>query len=183
MFAKSIRSSLMKEKLKKIKMLLLDVDGVLTDGRVIMQSNDQEIIEFSIYDGVGIVLLKKAGFKVGIISGRNSQIIHKRGEHLGIDEVHTNKFHKIDTYKEILKKYKFQDEEICYIGDELLDLPILERVGFSAAPKNAISDVKEKVDYVTEKEGGHGAVREVIELILKETGQKEALLKKVLKYS
>ncbi|MBI2026703.1 MAG: HAD hydrolase family protein [Deltaproteobacteria bacterium] len=171
-----------KEKLKKIRMILLDVDGVLTDGRVIQGIDGLEIMEFHVHDGVGIILAKKAGYLVGIISGRDSKIIHDRGVHLGVDDIYINTFHKIDAYKQILKKHNLKDENICFIGDELLDLPLLERVGFAAAPSDAIEDVKEKVHYVTLAKGGHGAVREIVELLLKVSNKKEKILKEVLRY-
>ncbi len=170
----------MKKNLKKIKLILLDVDGVLTDGRIIKGSNGFEILEFHVHDGVGIVLAKKAGYLVGIISGRDSEIIHERGAYLGVDEIYTNVFYKIEPYKKILEKYNLTDDEVCYMGDELLDLPLLERVGFSVAVSNAISDVKKNVDYVTKAPGGQGAVREVIDLILDKTGKKKKLIETIL---
>ena len=170
------------KRLKKIKMLLLDVDGVLTDGRVIQGIDGFEIMEFHVHDGVGIILAKRAGYLVGIISGRDSKIIHDRGVHLGVDDIYINTFHKIDAYKEILKKHHLKDENICFVGDELLDLPLLEKVGFAVSPSDAIEDVKEKVHYVTLAQGGHGAVREVVELLLKATKKKEKILKEVLRY-
>jgi len=175
-----IECYVMKNNLKKIKLILLDVDGVLTDGRIIKGSNGFEILEFHVHDGVGIVLAKKAGYLIGIISGRDSEIIHERGAYLGIDEIHTNVFYKTEPYEKILKKYNLTDQEVCYVGDELLDLPILERVGFSVAPSNAIKDIKQSVDYITKAPGGNGAVREVIDLILEKTGKKKDLIKKIL---
>ncbi len=173
----------MKAKLGQIKLILLDVDGVLTDGRIIKGSNGFEVMEFHVHDGVGIQLAKEAGYIIGIISGRDSPIIHDRGKYLGIHEIYTNAFHKLKPYLEILRKHGLRDEEVCYMGDELLDLPLLERVGFSVAVSDAISDVKSKVHYVTKARGGHGAVREVIDLILNKTGKKKPLLKKILRYT
>ena len=171
---------MIKKNLKKIKLILLDVDGVLTDGRIIKGSHGLEILEFHVHDGVGIILAKKAGYLVGIISGRDSKIIHERGSYLGVNEIYTNVFYKVAPYEKILKKYHLKDENVCYVGDEILDVPLLERVGFSVAPSNAIKDIKKSVDYVTKAPGGNGAVREVIDLILDKTGKKKKLIKDIL---
>lgn len=154
------------EKAKKIRFLLLDVDGVMTDGKIYYDSEGREVKAFNIYDGHGIYLAQKAGIKVGIITGRKSKIVEKRAKELRIDEVHQKVIEKGKVYDDIRKRYRLKDEEVAYIGDDLIDLSVLERVGLSAAPANSVDDVKDIVDLVTEKEGGSGAVRELIDLLL-----------------
>jgi 3-deoxy-D-manno-octulosonate 8-phosphate phosphatase (KDO 8-P phosphatase) len=154
------------EKAKKIKFLLLDVDGVMTDGKIYYDSEGREVKAFNIYDGHGIYLAQKAGIKVGIITGRESKIVEVRAKELKIDEVHQKVIEKDKVYDDIRKRYRLKEEEVAYIGDDLIDLSVLERVGLSAAPANSVDDVKDIVDLVTEKEGGSGAVRELIDLLL-----------------
>ncbi len=155
-----------KSRLHKIKLLLLDVDGVMTDGGIYLSNSGEEMKKFNIQDGYGITKLQRAGIKVGIITGRISKIVTKRAEELGITEVHQNLENKLETYEHIKAKWKLSDEEVAYIGDDEFDLPVLERVGFSAAPINAVPRVKKLVHFISTRSGGNGAVREVIDLIL-----------------
>lgn len=157
----------MKEKLLKIKMLLLDVDGVLTGGEIIYSSSGEELKKFDIQDGMGITLARMAGLKTGIITGRTSDMVKRRAEELQFDVVSQGNFNKLKPYEEIRESYGLNDDEIAYVGDDLLDLPILKRVGFSVAVANARDEVKAQCDYITTAEGGNGAVREVIDKILK----------------
>jgi len=157
----------MKEKLLKIKMLLLDVDGVLTGGEIIYSSSGEELKKFDIQDGMGITLARMAGLKTGIITGRTSEMVKRRAEELQFDVVSQGNFNKLKPYEEIRESYGLNDDEIAYVGDDLLDLPILKRVGFSVAVANARDEVKAQCDYITTAEGGNGAVREVIDKILK----------------
>ncbi|MBI3018422.1 MAG: HAD hydrolase family protein [Deltaproteobacteria bacterium] len=170
----------MKNKLKKIKMIVLDVDGVLTDAGLMIGHDGFEYMKFNIQDGAGIVLARKLGYQFALITGRNTQIITRRAEMLGIEDVYQNKLYKMDSYEDLLKKYKLKDEEVCYVGDDILDLPILMRVGFSAVPSDAVPDVKKYVDYVAKRKGGEGAVREVIDLILEGAGVKKKLIQDVI---
>jgi len=158
---------ILQEKARKIKFLLLDVDGVLTDGKIIIDSRGIEYKAFHIHDGHGIYLLKKAGIETGIISGRSSPAVEYRARELNIHEVYQNARDKISVYEKIQKKYNLQDEEVAFMGDDLIDIPLLKRVGFSATVADAIKEVKDVVDFVTRKRGGEGAVREVIDFILK----------------
>jgi 3-deoxy-D-manno-octulosonate 8-phosphate phosphatase (KDO 8-P phosphatase) len=155
------------EKAKKVKMILLDVDGVLTDGSIIYSSNCGEIKVFNAQDGYGIVRAIDLGLKVGIITGRESEIIKRRANELGISDLIQNAIDKVKPFEELSKKYGFDKEEFCYVGDDILDIPLLKIVGFSAAPSNARSEVKRIVDYVASSSGGNGAVREIIDFILK----------------
>ncbi len=155
------------EKAKKVKMILLDVDGVLTDGSIIYSSNCGEIKVFNAQDGYGIVRAIELGLKVGIITGRESEIIKRRANELRISDLIQNAIDKVKPFEELSKKYGFDKEEFCYVGDDILDIPLLKIVGFSAAPSNARSEVKRIVDYVASSSGGNGAVREIIDFILK----------------
>ncbi len=157
----------LKSKLKKIKMILLDVDGVLTDGKIIMSSDGVEYKNFHAHDGYGILKAKRAGIIVGIVSGRTSEVVNKRADKLGIDIVFQGNEDKLSVFQEIKSKYNISEEETAFIGDDEFDIPLLKSVGFSAAPANAIGTVKEAVDYVTKVDGGNGVAREVIDLILK----------------
>ncbi|HBQ20893.1 MAG: hypothetical protein A2Z91_08570 [Deltaproteobacteria bacterium GWA2_38_16] len=171
----------MNQKLKKIKMIILDVDGVLTDAGLMIGYNGFEYMKFNVQDGAGIVLAQKIGYRFAMITGRNTAIISRRAKMLHIKDVYQNKLYKMDSYKKILKKYKLKDEHICYIGDDILDLPILMRVGFSAAPQDAVPDVKKRVDYVAKRLGGCGAVREIIDIILDGAGVKDQFVKDIMK--
>jgi len=161
------RKQSIKSRLHKIKLLLLDVDGVMTDGGIYLSNSGDEFKKFNIQDGYGITKLRRAGFKIGIITGRVSNIVTKRAEELDITEVHQNLENKLETYEHIKAKWKLSDEEVAYIGDDEFDLPVLERVGFSASPSDAVPSVKKRVHFVCTRSGGNGAVREVIDLILK----------------
>ncbi len=170
----------MREKLQKICMILFDVDGVLCSGDISYLDNGAEIKTFDVQDGMGITLARLAGLKTGIITGRESSAIKRRARELKIDYLAQGSFHKIDPYLKILTKSQFKDEQVCYIGDDVLDLPILERVGFSVAVANARDEVKAISDYVTVAPGGRGAVREVIDLILKRQRKFDVLIESLM---
>ncbi|MFQ5543781.1 MAG: KdsC family phosphatase [Nitrospiria bacterium] len=158
------------EKARNVRYLLLDVDGVMTNGFLFFDEEGREIKAFSIYDGLGITLLHKYHVGVGIISGRTSVNVIKRAKDLKIRDLYQGIGDKIVAYEEILNKYQLVDEDIAFIGDDLIDLPVLRRVGFSVAVANAVDRVKKEVDWVTKRSGGEGAVREVIDLILSSQG-------------
>ena len=149
-----------------IKLLLLDVDGVMTDSGVYFAENGDEFKKFNIQDGYGIVKLQRSGVTVGIITGRASKLVQRRANELGIQEVYQNLDNKLDAYLQICQKLNVRDGEVAYMGDDEPDLPVIERVAFSAAPADAVHHVKKKVDYVCKRKGGEGAVREVADLIL-----------------
>lgn len=160
----------MKECLKNIKLLLLDVDGVLTDGRITYNSDGTETKAFDVKDGHGLKMLQRAGIKVGIITGRKSSVVEHRAQELGINILYQGALDKLVPFQEILEKHSVKEDEIAYVGDDIVDLPILQRVGFSATVADAIPEVKERVDYIAERAGGKAAVREICDLILKEAG-------------
>lgn len=153
-------------RLRRIKLLLLDVDGVLTDGGVYYSNSGEELKKFNIQDGYGIVKLQRTGVRVGIITGRVSKIVERRAAELGITEVHQNLDDKAKAFDEILRRLGVTEADVAYIGDDEPDLPVLRRAGFSAAPKDAVASVARSVQYVCRRTGGHGAVREVIDLII-----------------
>ena len=161
----------MQDRLKKIKLLILDVDGVLTDGGIIIDSNGVETKRFDVQDGFGLVFWRKCGLRSAIISARQSKVVAHRAQDLQIDKVFVGVYPKLSAYEALTKEWNIKDEEVCFIGDDVADLGILKRVGFSAAVKNAVMEVKSIVHYVSEKKGGEGAVREIIELILKAQGR------------
>ena len=163
------------ERAKKIKLLILDVDGVLTDGRIVYDNYGQELKFFSVLDGFGLNLWHRAGFKTIIITAKKSKIVIKRAKEMKISKVYQNAFNKLDTYKKILKKFGVKNEEICYIGDDLIDLPILGRVGLAISVPNAVEEVINRAHYITKRYGGKGAVREAIDFILKSKGKWEAV--------
>ncbi|MBL7155746.1 MAG: HAD hydrolase family protein [Candidatus Omnitrophica bacterium] len=164
------------ERAKKIRLLLLDVDGVLTDGRIIIGSYGDEIKNFDVNDGLGIFLIKKGGLRSAIITAKNSRAVKIRARHLKIDKVYENHY-KIKSLNDIKKRFKVKEEEICFVGDDLIDLSILKRVGLACAVPNACKEVKDAAHYVTRLPGGKGAVREICELILKAQGKWDELVK------
>lgn len=157
----------------------MDVDGVLTDGKIIFTSNGDEVKEFNILDGMGITLARMAGLMTGIITGRESKMVQRRAEELKYDVISQGSFKKLPRYEEIKKQFNLSDEQVCYMGDDFPDLPVLKKVGFSVAVSNARDELKEIADYTTAVSGGEGAVREVIEKILKAQGKFDKLIKEI----
>lgn len=160
----------MNEKLRNIRMLLLDVDGVMTDGGIIYDGNGLETKVFNVKDGHGIKMLQRYGVEVGIISGRTSVVVDFRARELGIDLVYQGALKKLVCYDDVKLKTGLEDSQIAYIGDDIIDVPVMRRVGFAASPADALSEVRAAAHYVTSCGGGKGAVREVCDLILKGRG-------------
>lgn len=160
----------MNVKSANIKLLLLDVDGILTDGRIIYGSGNQEFKAFDVKDGHGLKLLQRAGIAVGIITGRESDVVARRAKELEIEYLYQGAKDKLIPYREILQRSGLHDEQIAYAGDDLIDLPILKRVGFSVTVADALDEVKARVDHVTTRPGGRGAVRELCDLLLRSGG-------------
>src|SRR3989338_6526259 len=177
--AKKISPNLIK-KIKSVKLLALDVDGVMTDGRIIYDDEGKETKMFDVKDGHGIKLLMRAGIDVAIITARESNVVLHRAKNLGIELVYQKAMDKILALEDILKKKRLTPKQAAYIGDELVDIPLLRKVGFAAAVKDAVDDVKKYVDYVTVKNGGYGAAREVCELILNTQGRWAEVMEKSL---
>ena len=164
---KTVKKTSLRSKAKKIKLLLLDVDGVMTDGTILLDSQGNETKAFHVRDGLGIKLAQKAGITIGIITGRSSEAVNARARELDIREVHQGAREKIAVYDLLVSKYGLRDDEVAYLGDDIVDVPIFKRVGLAAAVADADLSVKPHVDLITRTEGGRGAVRELINLILK----------------
>ena len=158
------------DKIKKIKMLIFDIDGVMTDGRIIFSSDGTEIKFFDVRDGFGIRLAQRAGLKVALVSGRSCEANIQRAQELGIEDIYQDAHDKIVVYEELIKKHELQDEDVSYVGDDLIDLPVMRRVGLALAVAGAEADVTAQADYVTRAFPGRGAVREVVELVMKTQG-------------
>lgn len=156
----------MKDKARKVKFLVMDVDGVLTDSGMYYSERGDELKKFNTRDGMGIEMWHKAGFKTAIITRERTDIVERRAAKLKITEVYQGMENKLRALEKLISEYNLNYEEIAYVGDDINDIPVLEKVGFSAAPRDAIEKVKKIVDYVTEKKGGEGVVREVIDFIL-----------------
>ena len=167
---------------KKIRVLLTDVDGVMTDGRVWLLSepdgSTKELKGFDAHDGVGMMLLKLAGLHTGIITGRTSSAVARRAAEGGVEFVYQGVPYKMPVYEEILRKSGAKEFEVAYIGDDLPDIPLMKRVGLSVAVANAEPEVKRAAHYVTARPGGDGAIREVVELLLKAQGRWEEMIDK-----
>jgi 3-deoxy-D-manno-octulosonate 8-phosphate phosphatase (KDO 8-P phosphatase) len=161
--------------LAKIKLLLLDVDGVMTDGRITYDNDGGETKSFDVKDGHGLKLVQRAGIRVGIITGRQSSIVARRAAELGIELVYQGVKDKSLPFREILEKLALLPEEVAYVGDDVVDLPIMRQVGFAATVADAVDDVKPYAHMVTKRCGGRGAVREVCDFLLKESGRWSAV--------
>lgn len=167
-------SQTVRAKAKRIKLLLLDVDGVLTDGRIILDNQGNELKAFHVRDGHGIKLAQRAGIIVGIITGRRSEVVNVRARELGIQEVHQGAHDKIAVYEAVVAKYGLDDRAVAFVGDDVVDAGIFRRVGLAVAVADAEPAVLPLVDLRTRTAGGRGAVREVINLLLTSQGKRPA---------
>ncbi len=163
--------ALVRRKARKIKLLLLDVDGVLTDGRIIIDDRGVESKEFHVRDGQGIALLMRAGIEVGFITGRSSNAVRHRARDLGVTLVYQSVTDKLASYTKIKRQRRLTDDQISYVGDDLIDQPVLSQVGLAIAVADGWPELRAVVDYTTKAWGGKGAVREVAELLLKAQGK------------
>ena len=170
----------MDKKLENIKLLVLDVDGVLTDGSIVINSDNTETKKFDSLDGHGIRMWQRAGLEVAIISGRFSPPTQLRADQLEIKHVFQDCYYKLPRLKELVESLGLTAEQVAYVGDDLPDLPAIRYAGFGVAVSNAVAEVKEYADYVTKASGGNGAVREVVEYILKRTGRWDDLMQRYL---
>jgi 3-deoxy-D-manno-octulosonate 8-phosphate phosphatase (KDO 8-P phosphatase) len=159
-----------KHQLQKIKLIISDVDGVLTDGTVLKGGGNMELKRFCVQDGTAVAMVKAAGFDLAFISGRYSEATEIRMKELKISDVYNGTLNKLVPYRELKKKYQLKDDEIAYIGDDLIDIPVMKKVGLPVAVQNAYPDVKEKAVFVTKTRGGEGAFREFIDWMLMELG-------------
>lgn len=159
------------EKAKKIKALILDIDGVMTDGRIIYSIYGEELKFFDVTDGFGISLLRRGGIKSFIITAKKSKIVKHRARDMKVAKAYQGFIDKLIPYEHLLRTFKVTPEEVCFVGDDLIDLPVLKRVGLAVAVPNAAEEVKREAHYITESRGGRGAVREICDLILKSQGK------------
>ena len=154
------------DRVRTVRMLVMDVDGVLTDGKVLYTDSFEGLL-FNVHDGAGIKYLHRCGLRTAMISGRETEAVERRAATLGVEHVIQGATVKMTAYEEVRRRTDLSDEQIAYVGDDLTDLPVLRRAGLAIAVANAVQEVVEAADVVTDKRGGDGAVREVAEFILK----------------
>ena len=157
----------LQEKIKQVRLLILDVDGVLTDGRIIVDDAGRGTKQFNVRDGHGLKMLMRYEVEVVLLTGRTSEVVTHRAQDLGINEVYQGAWNKLEVFEEIIRKKNILPAEMAFVGDDVVDVPVLRRVGFSATVADASADLKDVVDYITNLKGGRGAVREICEIILK----------------
>ncbi len=165
---------------RKVKLLLLDVDGVLTDGSIVYTPGGGESKKFNTQDGFGLRILQDSGIEVGLITARTSEAVSRRAVDLKLAHVFQGSINKEEAYREILEKTGLDPQETAYMGDDWLDLSLLSMVGFAISPANGVFEVRQRAHYVTSRAGGNGAVREACELLLESTNKLGASLKKYL---
>lgn len=168
------------DKIMAVKLVVFDVDGVLTDGRIIFSNSGEETKLFDVKDGHGIKILMRMGIDVAIITARESEVVRRRARDLGINHVFQGIKDKKKSLEELVKASGITPGEMAYMGDDIIDLPVLKRVVFSAAVADAVTEVIERVDYVAQRPGGRGAARELAELILKVQGKWDEVMKPYL---
>jgi 3-deoxy-D-manno-octulosonate 8-phosphate phosphatase (KDO 8-P phosphatase) len=165
----------LEERLARVDLLLLDVDGVLTDGRVVLDDNGVESKAFDVRDGHGLKLLQRAGVGVGLVTGRRSRVVELRAAELGIDEVHQGVKDKLRVVRQILTRREVAPGQVAYVGDDVVDLPVMLQVGVAVTVADAPNYMRERAHWVTAADGGRGAVREVCEALLRARGCWEKL--------
>jgi len=165
--------------LNKVKMVISDVDGVWTDGSIYKGNDGIELKRFSVNDGAGVAILRSAELKLALISGRYSEATAERAKELKIDDLYNGTLNKIPPYEELKSKYNLQDNEIAYIGDDIIDIPVMDLVGVPIATDNASKECKSAAVYITQKSGGYGAFREAVEWILLKQNRLESVLLKL----
>ena len=178
--SQEFRSLCLSRLARGLQLLLLDVDGVLTDGGIILYGQDGEAKRFDVQDGMGINLARAAGVKVGIITARNSEVVQRRGIELHLDEVIQGVSNKAEALQQLLLKYNFVASQVAYIGDDIQDIPIMRQVGLPIAVQNARPLVKQCSRYVTSTCGGNGAVREAVEWLLELRGDHQAVYESII---
>ena len=158
------------ERASRVRLLVLDVDGVLTDGRIVYADYGDELKFFNVQDGAGLVFWNRLGLLSAIITARSSRLVRRRAKELRVDMLIQKALLKLPAYERILRKLRVTDEQVCAVGDDLMELPILRRAGLAVAVPNAVEEVRHACHYVTRCSGGQGAVREVVDLIIKAKG-------------
>ena len=168
------------ERASGIRLMALDVDGVMTDGKIYFDSAGNELKAFNTRDGLGMKALQRCGIRLAIITGRNSPMVAQRAAQLDIDFVFQGRTDKLEAYMQLLDKSGLEEHQICYAGDDWIDLPILQRCGLAITVPSADPEVKDRVHWVTTRAGGEGAVREMCDLILTAQGHHQRLLQEIL---
>ena len=168
------------QKAKKVKLLILDVDGVLTDGKLFFDDQGREYKSFHARDGHGIKLLRQTGVEVAVISGRKSNSVELRMKNLGIEYLYQGQEDKVAAFSDVIQSLSINAEQTAYVGDDLIDLPVMSRVGLSVAVNDANFAVREYADWCTDLSGGYGAVREVCDFIMQAQGNLEPVIKSYL---
>jgi len=161
---------------RRVKLILFDVDGVLTDGTLLLHADGSESKRYDIKDGTGIVLAQRAGIRVGFLSARLSAATQQRAAQLGVTLVHQGIASKLDTYDQIADELLLEDEDIAYMGDDIVDLAVMARVGLAAAPADAVDEARARAHWISTRKGGRGAARQLVELILRAQTLWEPLL-------
>jgi 3-deoxy-D-manno-octulosonate 8-phosphate phosphatase (KDO 8-P phosphatase) len=161
---------------ERVALPITDVDGVLTDGRIFLADDGTEMKGFHVRDGAGVVYARRAGIPVALITGRSSALVARRAMELGITDVFQGAIDKRPPFLELLRRHDLAPEQVAYVGDDLLDLPLLTRVGFAVTVADAVPEVREVAHHVTDAPGGGGALREVVEVILRAQGRWDAVV-------
>ncbi len=167
----------LQERASRIVCILTDVDGVLTDGTIALLGDKEELKQFHVWDGSGIKYAQRAGIRIGFITGRRSDTVARRAAELGVEDLHMGAIRKLPVFEEVMAQHGLEAEQIAYLGDDLIDLPILTRVGLAAAVPEAHEEVLSRVHLVTGAAGGKGALRELIEIVLKARGDWDTVMK------
>jgi 3-deoxy-D-manno-octulosonate 8-phosphate phosphatase (KDO 8-P phosphatase) len=171
---------MLREKAARVRLLALDVDGVLTDGKLYFTTDGQEIKAFNSRDGLGLRALMDSGYDVGLITGRTSSSLLHRAEQLGIEHVYQGQDKKLAAYEDLIGKLGLSDEQVCYVGDDWIDLPVLNRVGLAVTVADADPEVLQRCHWVTNNRGGNGAVREICHVLLESRGLAQQWLERIL---
>ncbi len=166
----------MRNNAKAVKLMIFDVDGVMTDGGLYYTESGEELKAFNTLDGLGLKMLQASGVKLAIITGRTSKLVEHRARNLGLDYLYQGAHNKLEVFQQLLQEAGVQPEQCGYMGDDVVDLPVMRRVAFSVAVPDAPQIVRQHADYVTVARGGFGAVREACELVMREQGTLDAAL-------
>jgi len=165
----------------RVKLFIMDIDGVMTDGRIVYGIYGDELKFFDVQDGFGITLMNRAGIKSVIITAKKSRIVKLRAHDIKVAKIYQGYMDKLIPFELALKRFRVKPEEVCFIGDDIIDIPVLKRVGFAVAVPNAVEEAKQIAHHITSKTGGRGAVREICDLILKSQNKWDLATSKYLK--
>jgi 3-deoxy-D-manno-octulosonate 8-phosphate phosphatase (KDO 8-P phosphatase) len=172
------------ERARRVEFILMDVDGVLTDGQILIMPDGQgvthEFKTFNVHDGVALTFARRIGLRLGLLTGRTSESVTARAKELGMEVVEQGSLNKLETYQKIRAAIKLEDQQIAFMGDDLQDLPVLRRAGFAVSVANAQEDIKKFCHLVTGHDGGRGAVREALEFIIRAQGKWEEIMARYL---